>query len=188
MRKLALLMHTSLDGYVATETGGMDWICLDDEMFDDVGDFTDESDAALYGRVTYEMMEGYWPNAGNQPNASAHDKKHSDWYNAVTKYVVSHSNPKTGSKAEVIGKNLAEEIRQIKSKPGKKILMIGSPSTAQALLQEGLVDEFLLNVNPVMLGKGITMYPQLKDRANLELVRSKTYKCGVVSLIYVLKK
>lgn len=184
MRKLILLMHASMDGYVATEDGGMDWISFDDELFSDVGDITKDADAALYGRVTYDMMEGYWPNAGKQPNANAHTKQHSEWYNKVTKYVVSRSQPKTGDKAEVIGKDLREEIRNIKSQPGKNIVMIGSPSVARDLIEAGLVDEILWNLNPVILGKGIPMYPEMNDRVKMKLTKSKTYQCGVIGLTF----
>lgn len=184
MRKLTLLMHVSLDGYVATENGGMDWISLDDELFSDVGNITKDADAALYGRVTYDMMEAYWPNAGKQPNASAHSKDHSEWYNRVTKYVVSHSQPKTGDRAEVIGKNLPEDVRRIKSLPGKNILMIGSPSAARDLIEAGLIDEYWLSLNPVILGKGISMYPAMGHLIKMKLTKSKTYQCGVIVLTY----
>lgn len=182
MRKLISLMHVTLDGYVATETGSMDWISFDDELFSDVGEITRDADAAVYGRVTYDMMEGYWPNAGSQPNATAHTKEHGAWYNKVTKYVVSRSQPKTGDKAEVIGNNLLEEIQTIKSLPGKNILMIGSPSVTRELIQAGLVDEFWLNLNPVILGKGISMYPEMSDRVKMKLTRTKTYNCGVIGI------
>ena len=188
MRKIILLMHTSLDGFTATEDGGMDWINLSDELFSDVGKFTESADAALYGRKTYEMMEGYWPGAGKEPNASAHTKEHSAWYNRVTKYVVSRGRPTTGDKAEVIGKNLVEDVHRIKSQPGKNILMIGSPSSAQALLNEGLIDEMWLNVNPVVLGKGIAFYPQSNGRIPLVLTQSKIYDIGVAGLHYSLNK
>ena len=81
-------MHTSLDGFVAGLKGEMNWINVNEEMFDFVATMTDKSDAALYGRVTYEMMENYWPTAGERPNASKHDKEHSAWYNKVSKIVL----------------------------------------------------------------------------------------------------
>jgi dihydrofolate reductase len=73
MRKVILFMHTTLDGFVAGPNGEMDWINVDDEMFDFAGKQTNQADTALYGRVTFEMMNGYWPTAGEQPNASKHD-------------------------------------------------------------------------------------------------------------------
>ena len=90
MRKIILSQHASLDGFVAGPNGEMDWILLDDEMFDLVGSFTDAADTGLYGRVTYELMDNYWPDAGNKPNASKHDIQHSTWYNNVQKIVVSN--------------------------------------------------------------------------------------------------
>jgi dihydrofolate reductase len=77
MRHLIFFMHTSLDGFVAGLNGEMDWIYVDDAMFDFVATMTNQADTALYGRVTYEMMQSYWPKAGEQPNASKHDKEHS---------------------------------------------------------------------------------------------------------------
>jgi dihydrofolate reductase len=188
MRKLILLMHSSLDGFVATESGGLEWIKIDDELFGDVGNLTKEADAALYGRVTYEMMENYWPNAGTQPNASRHDIEHSDWYNSVTKYVLSHGQPPTGSKAEIIGKDLAGDVQKIKSLPGKNILMIGSPGAAHSLMQKDLIDEFWLCIYPVLLGGGIPLFPSLKDKVELTLDSSKNYKTGPMRLIYSLSR
>lgn len=188
MRKLLFLMHSSLDGFAATEDGGMDWISLPEELFEDVGKLTDDADAAIYGRKTYELMEGYWPTAGDRPNASKHDKDHAAWYKKVDKYVVSRGKPKTGDKAEVIGKDLEAEIKKIKSLPGKNILLLGSPSTAQSCLELGLIDELWINVNPIVLGKGVAFYPQENKRVALELVRSKAYKPGVITLVYVPKK
>ena len=80
MRNVVMFVHTSLDGFVAGPQGEMDWITVNDEIFYFVTHLTDETDMALYGRVTYEMMEGYWPTAGDQPNASKHDIEHSKWY------------------------------------------------------------------------------------------------------------
>ena len=88
MRNLIFFMHTSLDGFVAGLKGELNWVNVDDEIFDFVATMTDKADTALYGRVTYEMMQSYWPNAGKQPNASKHDKEHSAWYNKVSKVVL----------------------------------------------------------------------------------------------------
>ena len=85
-------MHTSLDGFVAGPNGEMNWIYVDDALFDFVATMTDKADTALYGRVTYEMMQGYWPTAGDQPDASKHDKEHSAWYNKVPKIVFIKNN------------------------------------------------------------------------------------------------
>src|SRR6202012_2040128 len=128
MRKLTFFMHTSLDGFVAGLKGEMNWINVDDELFDFVGTMTAKADTALYGRVTYEMMQGYWPTAGEQPNATRHDKEHSAWYNQVSKVVLSKTINETGLiNTTVISDQLADDITQLKNLDGKDILIFGSP-------------------------------------------------------------
>lgn len=85
MRNIILSQHSTLDGFVACTNGEMDWIKLDDELFELVHTFTDKDDTALYGRITYEMMEGYWPCNAEKPNANKHDIEHSGWYNRSIK-------------------------------------------------------------------------------------------------------
>src|SRR5215218_5879649 len=89
MRKLISFMHISLDGFVGGPNGEMDWIKVDEEIFDYAGKMTKDSDLALYGRKTYEMMEGYWPTAADSPNPSKHTIEHAAWYNKVQKIVIS---------------------------------------------------------------------------------------------------
>jgi dihydrofolate reductase len=177
-------MHTSLDGFVAGSHGEMNWIKVDEEIFDFVGTMTAQADTALYGRVTYEMMQGYWPEAGNKPNASKHDKEHSAWYNSVSKVVLSRTMGKSELQdTQVINDQLSVNINRLKQKEGKNILIFGSPGASQSLLNEGLVDEFWLFVNPIILGKGMPLFKDV-ETANLKLVESKTFASGVIALHY----
>ena len=89
MRKIISFMHISLDGFVAGPNGEMDWIKVNEEIFDHVGKRISQGDTSLYGRVTYEMMENYWPTAADKPTASNHDIQHSKWYKKVHKVVLS---------------------------------------------------------------------------------------------------
>src|SRR5689334_16623036 len=89
MGKLISFMHISLDGFVAGPNGEMNWITVNGEIFDYIDKRIKESDTALYGRITYEMMQSYWPAAGKEPDASQHDIEHSKWYNDVYKVVLS---------------------------------------------------------------------------------------------------
>ena len=185
MRNLIFFMHTSLDGFVAGVNGELNWIKLSDEMFDFVATMTAEADTALYGRVTYEMMEGYWPKAGEQPNASKHDKEHSKWYNSVAKVVLSKTLQENAlHNTKVIGDQLSDEINKIKQQDGKNILIFGSPGASQSLLNEGLIDAFWLFVNPIILGQGMPLYKDVTGTTKLELVESKTFACGVIALHY----
>src|SRR3954454_21903438 len=115
MRRLVLFMHTSLNGFVAGPNGEMDWIKVDDQMFEYAGKQTQSADAALYGRVTYQMMESYWPTAADQPNATKHDIQHSRWYNSVTKIVVSKTLQQDNLvRTKIMSDNIAEEIKRTK--------------------------------------------------------------------------
>ncbi len=185
MRNLIFFMHTSLDGFVAGLKGELDWAKIDDEMFDFVATMTDTADTALYGRVTYEMMQSYWPNAGKEPNASKHDKEHSAWYNKVSKIVLSKTMSEEGlDNTTVINGQLADNINKIKKQDGKNILIFGSPRASQSLLNEGLIDEFWLFVNPIILGQGMPLFKDITGTTKLKLVESRTFACGVIALHY----
>ena len=185
MRNLIFFMHTSLDGFVAGLNGEMDWINIDDEMFDFVATMTDKADTALYGRVTYEMMQSYWPTAGEQPNASKHDKEHSAWYNKVSKIVLSKTISEKGLKnTTVISYQLTDNINKIKKQDGKNILIFGSPTASHSLLSHGLIDEFWIFVNPILLGHGIPLFKGVTETTKLKLIETKTFSCGVIALHY----
>lgn len=185
MRNLIFFMHTSLDGYISGPKGEMDWIKLDDIMFDFITTMTDQADAALYGRVTYEMMQSYWPTAGEQPNATRHEKEHSAWYNRVPKIVLSTTLDETKlHNTRVIADLLSEEINTLKQQKGQNILIFGSPRASQSLLNQGLVDEFWLFVNPVILGRGIPMFNHITGTTQLKLLGSKVFTSGVIALHY----
>lgn len=189
MRKLIFFMHTSLDGFVAGLNGELNWVKLDDDMFDFVATMTAKADTALYGRVTYEMMQSYWPNAGEKPNASKHDKEHSFWYNKVSKIVLSRTITEKGlDNTKVISNQLADNINKIKKQDGKNILIFGSPTASHSLLSEGLIDEFWLFVNPVLLGQGMPLFKDVTETTSLKLVETKIFPCEVIALHYEMNR
>ena len=178
-------MHASLDGFVAGLNGEMNWITVDEEIFDFVATLTEQADTALYGRVTYQMMEAYWPTAAEQPNASRHDKEHSIWYKNVSKVVLSNTINETGlSNTKVISDNLAENINKLKLQPGKNILIFGSPRASHSLLNEGLVDEFWIFINPILIGNGIPLFKNVPELIKLKRLDTKIFASGVVALHY----
>ncbi len=182
-------MHSSLDGFAAGLNGELNWINVNEEIFDFVGTMTEKADTALYGRVTYEMMQSYWPDAGNKPNASKHDKEHSAWYSKVSKVVLSKTLSKEGQdNTIVISDQLADRINKIKEQDGKDILIFGSPSASHSLLSLGLIDEFWIFVNPVLLGEGIPLFKGVTEITKLNLLETKTFTCGVIALHYEKKR
>jgi dihydrofolate reductase len=185
MRPLVSFMHVSLDGFVAGPNGEMDWIKVDDEIFDYVGDRIREVDTALYGRVTWQMMEAYWPTAADKPNASKHDIEHSAWYKKVDKVVLSKSmKGQQLANTIIISDDIEHRIKAVKQQAGKEIVLFGSPRATHLLLEYGLVDEFWVFVNPILVGRGIPLFKNVNEVTKLQLVASKVFSCGVVCLHY----
>lgn len=189
MRKIISFVHISLDGFVAGPNGEMNWIKVDEEIFDHVGKRIRETDAALYGRKTFQMMENYWPTAGDKPNASKHDIEHSAWYKKAHKIVLSRTLKEADlANTTIISDNLSERINEIKKQSGSEILLFGSPTATHSLIQQNLIDGYWLFVNPIILGEGIPLFKNVQDKTKLKLLTSRQFASGVTELSYVVDK
>ncbi|QEM11271.1 dihydrofolate reductase family protein [Mucilaginibacter rubeus] len=184
MRNLVVFMHISLDGFTARVDGAMNWIKVSNEMFEYANARTQAADTALYGRKTFEMMDAYWPTAGDKSNASKHDIEHSTWYNKTLKYVVSETAEQQNTdKIKFIGGDIKAQVLNLKKQDGGEIIMFGSPGLARFLMKEGLIDEFWLFVNPIVLGAGIPLFPNTEIKLRLE--KSNAFPDGVIGLHYL---
>ena len=190
MRNIISFMHISLDGFVAGPNGEMNWIKADQEIFDYVGKRISEGDTSLYGRVTYQMMESYWPTAADKPTATRHDIEHSKWYSKVHKVVLSKTMKETDvTNTTIISDNLSEKINEIKQQEGKEILLFGSPTATHSLIQQNLIDGYWLFVNPIILGQGIPLFVDIKDKIKLKLLATtRQFSCGVTELNYLVDR
>ncbi|HEX6191042.1 MAG TPA: dihydrofolate reductase family protein [Chitinophagaceae bacterium] len=185
MRKLVLFMHVSLDGFAVDSKGGLDWISYDSELQQYADGIVGTVGSPVYGRLTYELMAGYWPKVLDNPDASENSKAHARWVDKATKIVFS----KTMKKADwnntlVINENIAEEISNLKQQPGKDLVIFGSPGLTHSFMELDLIDEYQLTLNPVLLGSGIPAYQNIKNKTNLKLIKSTPLKSGVVGLHY----
>ena len=189
MRKLVLVVHTSLDGYVAGINGELTGFAPGTENLEFVCKLTRDADAALFGRISYELLDRYWPTARNNDNATSGEIDYSNWYNSAQKIVVSRTLPPT-SKANtiIIDNNIAEKINEIKNQDGKDILLFGSPSVAQLLMQAGSIDSYWVFVNPAVFGNGIPLFKQLPDQIKLTLTENHLFPNGEMALHYIVKK
>lgn len=179
MRKLIFSMNVSLDGY-ADHTVAI----ADDELHEFANDLMDTVDILLFGRVTYELMESYWPNARNDPRATPSMIAFADRINAKPKIVFSRTLQAAGwAHTRLVKSHIVEEVVKLKQQPGKD-LSIGGISLCQEFMRLGLVDGYWLLVQPVIIGKGRRLFEGLGKRVDLELVDTKTFKSGVVVLHY----
>ncbi|RYY64415.1 MAG: dihydrofolate reductase [Chitinophagaceae bacterium] len=183
MGNIVLFMHISLDGFATGPNGEMNWIHVDEEIFDFGAERITKTNSALYGRVTFEMMESYWPTAAEKPGASKHDREHASWYKTAHKVVLSNTlNQAAFTNTTVIGVDYPAAIRALKEETTGEILLFGSPSAAHSLLAENLIDECWLFVNPVLLGEGKPVFKGIKEKHQLKLVQTHVFSSGVVCL------
>jgi dihydrofolate reductase len=170
----------------------MNWIKVDQEIFDHVGKRIGEGDTALYGRVTFQMMENYWPTAGDKPTASKHDIEHSKWYKNVHKVVLSKTmNDAALTNTKVISDNVTDRLNEIKQSGNggsEDILLFGSPTATHSLMQLNLIDGYWLFVNPVILGQGIPLFVDTRDKIKLNLLTTRQFTCGVTELSYTVDR
>ncbi len=185
MGNITSFMHVSLDGFVSGLNGEMNWIKVDQEIFSHVGKRIQTTDTALYGKNTYLMMEGYWSTAADKPNASQHDIDHSKWYKNAHKIVLSTSLAANDLiNTTLISDNNAEQLNHIKSGTEKEILLFGSPRATHSLMKLNLIDSLWLFINPVILGKGVRLFPELEHSVNLKFLSSHTFSNGVNEMNY----
>jgi dihydrofolate reductase len=194
MRKIISFAHISLDGFVAGPNREINWVKVDEEIFDHVGKRISETDTSLYGRATYQMMEGYWPTAGNKPTATKHEMEHSKWYSKVHKLVLSKTMKGASlTNTTIISDNLSKIINEIKQGPGSEILVFGSPTATHSLIQKNLIDGYWLFVNPIILGQGIPLFVDInpdnyRDKIKLNLLTTRQFTSGVTELNYIVDR
>jgi dihydrofolate reductase len=179
MRRIFLFMNVSLDGYFEGPGHDISWTKGDYEAFSPAE--SQEVDTMLFGRKTYEMMRSFWPT----PAAAEFAPEVARFMNERRKVVVSHASFDPGwDKVTVISDDVAGEIRRLKEGPGQNIIILGSNNLCVSLMQEGLIDEFQILVNPVVLGAGTSLFEGLPKPAGLRLTATQAFKSGTVLLTY----
>jgi dihydrofolate reductase len=191
MRKVIASTFVTLDGLMVGPNEEMDWVLdnLDGEMENDVADQLKSVDAILLGRVTYQIMANYWPTATagtSVPRSQGvEDPIITDRMNNLPKIVFSKTLQKVEwNNSRLVKENIADEVSKIKQQPGKDMVILGSASIVQTFTNIGLIDEYRLLLHPVALGSGKPLSKDINDRLNLKLMKTKTYKNGVVSFDY----
>jgi dihydrofolate reductase len=183
MRKLVVTANITVDGVIDASEG---WFApAGDEEIDqsDLNEALREqasaADAVLLGRVTFEQFRGYWPLQTDDETGVT------DYLNNVSKYVVSNTMTDPGwERSTVLSGDLEENVRELKSAPGKNIVVTGSITLVHELIPMGLVDEYRLFVYPVVLGQGARLFESAANVADLTLVESRPFRSGVVLAIY----
>jgi dihydrofolate reductase len=184
MRKVILSMMVSVDGFIEGVNSDINWHVWDEEMSDYMMGVFDTVDTFLYGRVAYELMISYWPDAETTLDSRPQDILFAHRMNTFPKIVFSKTLKKVEWNSRLVKESIGEEISKLKSIPGKDLILYGGADLASTFMDLNLIDEYRLIVNPVVLGSGIPLFKGLKKPLNLKLVRSQSFKCGNVILYY----
>jgi dihydrofolate reductase len=184
MRKLIVFNHVSLDGYFVDLNGDMSWAKADHqdvEWNSFVAENASGGGALVFGRITYELMASFWPT----PFAIESMPVVAAGMNSMPKVVFSKTLDRASwNNTTLVKGDPAEEMRKIKRSPGEDMAILGSGRIVSQLAQEGLIDEYQIVVNPVVLGAGRTLFDGVKQNLSLKLTKTRAFCNGNVLLCY----
>jgi len=159
-------------------------VIADEELHQNANELMRNVDLLLFGRVTYQLMESSWPPIVKKPTGNKPVDEFAVLIDNIPKIVFSHTLKKVEWKNTSLAKgDIKEEVIKLKQQPGKSIL-VGSPTILITLMKLGLIDEYQFCVQPIVLGSGLPLFKNIKDRINLKLLKTKTFGSGVIILIY----
>ena len=185
MRKVILSINTTLDGFFEGPNKELDWHSVDEEGKEYANDLLSDVDALLFGRVTYQLMADYWPAAATNPSTPKSDLEIADKMNNLPKIVFSKTlHEVKWNNSRLVKENIAEEISKMKQQSGKDMVIFGSGSIVSTFMQHGLIDEYRIIVNPVVLGNGNPLFKGINSKQNLKLLRTRVFSSGEVILYY----
>lgn len=179
MRKIIAGINMTLDGF-CDHTAGIS----DEELHQHYTDVLRNAGTLLYGRVTYQLMESYWPALVKNPSGVKSDDDFAAAIDKIPKIVFSRTLKNVAwDTAQLAQQSLEEEVLALRQQSGKDIF-VGSPSLIVALTQLGLIDQYHLCVHPVIAGKGLTLFKNISDKIILKLLKTKTFGSGAIVLYY----
>jgi dihydrofolate reductase len=181
MRKVFLFNMITLDGFFEGPDQDISWHHTDEQFNDFAIQQLKEIGTLLFGRITYLGMASYWPTE----LAKRNDPAIAELMNSLPKVVFSKTLDKVEwNNSRLVKENAEKQVSELKQQPGKDIAIFGSSHLAASLADHGLIDEYRLIVNPVFLGKGISLLEGIKNRLDLKLLKARTFESGNVLLYY----
>ncbi|MEN7551716.1 dihydrofolate reductase family protein [Rapidithrix thailandica] len=190
MKKLKLQVQMSLDGFVAGPNGEMDWMTWNwsEDIKNYVSELTESVDTILLGRKMAGGFIAHWTNTMNNPD----EPEQHPFARKMVKYSkVVFSQTLQSSEwdnTELAIGELNEDVKAIKNRSGKDIIVYGGASFNASLIKAGLIDEFHLFVNPTVIGKGLSIFKEIEEKQNLQLKKAIPFDCGIVLMHYEPKK
>ncbi|MDB5228054.1 MAG: dihydrofolate reductase [Bacteroidota bacterium] len=181
MRKITIFNFVTLNGFFKGPSGDTSWHRHGEEENKYGEEKLKAGNILLFGRITYEMMAWYW----QSPDAKKNNPVMAEGMNSAEKIVFSKTLQKTEwNNSTIISDNIIEEMKKLKQSPGKNMSVLGSGSIVTQFAEHGLVDEYQIMVDPVILGDGTPIFKDVTHKIDLELTSTRTFKSGVILLCY----
>ncbi|MGH2445473.1 MAG: dihydrofolate reductase family protein [Candidatus Limnocylindria bacterium] len=177
MGKLIYSLNVSLDGFAATSDGGLDWADVDEELHTWFNEQMRPLDASLYGRRMYELMAAYWPTAEDDPSATDVEREFSRIWKPIPKIVFSTSLDLVDHNSRLVRGDVVDVLDGLR-KEFHGDLDVSGPDLAGQFVRRGLVDEYRLVVHPVVLGSGLSFWPELDAPLPVRLTETHTFASG----------
>lgn len=183
MRKLIAAINLTLDGF-CDHTSGV----ADDEMLQHYTDLIRGAGAILYGRVTYQLMESYWPALIQKPSGNRTPDEFAQAIQNIQKVVFSRTLKELPwENSRLATQDLRAEVLELKNQEGKDFL-VGSPALISALTEMNLVDEYQLCVHPVIAGQGLRLFQNIREMIILKQLKTKVFDSSGATLHYYTRK
>ena len=183
MRRIILMMSVSLDGFIEGPDRELDWHRVDDELHRHFNEQLGAMGAFMSGRVTYELMAGFWPTADSDPSSTGPMVEFARIWRDMPKIVFSRTLERADWNTTVVRDVDPNQVRELKAQPGGD-LVLGGADIAAAFMRHDLIDEYRLYVHPVVIGRGKPLFPAADTKLDLQLAEARTFGNGVVLLRY----
>lgn len=183
MRRIVFHLGVSLDGYFEGPDADISWHRVDDELHTFFNELLAGASAFLEGRVSYELMEAYWPTADQDPDAPPPQVRFAGIWRDTLKVVYSRTLDSVGDNATLVRDVVPDEVRALQALPGGE-MVVGGPDLAATFRRHGLIDEYRVFVNPVLIGQGRQMFGAGQAPEDLRLLETRAFSNGVVMLRY----
>ncbi|MGY2066861.1 dihydrofolate reductase family protein [Blastococcus sp. SYSU DS0619] len=187
MRRIVVQMGLSLDGFFEGPDRDISWHLVDEELHAHFNQHLATMSTFLEGRVTYELMESYWPTADQDPDNPPTTKEFAGIWRSVPKIVFSRTLRQPGPNATVRSEVDADEMRALKQQPGGD-MTLGGADVVETFRRLDLIDEYRLYVMPVVLGRGRRLFETADSPTDLDLVETRQFGNGVVLLRYAVRR
>ena len=179
-------MSVSLDGYIESIQGDLNWAFPDAEIHRHFNELERHFDISFYGRRLYENMAAFWPTADENPNSTDYEIEFARIWKEQKKIVFSKTLSQVGWNSTLFKGDIGEEVKRLKAQPGRD-MSVGGANLAATFMHLDLIDEYRLYIRPVILGGGKRMFPALDQKIKLVLTENYTFGSGVVLLAFVNK-